>query len=67
MTSNAGARSIVEPKRVGFTSMETEEQSYQNMKKNVMEEVRHIFKPNLNRIDRYDCVPFSTQEDILKS
>lgn len=67
MTSNAGARSIVEPKRVGFTSMETEEQSYQNMKKNVMEEVRHIFKPEfLNRIDDMIVLHSLTQEDILE-
>ncbi len=67
MTSNAGARSIVEPKRVGFTSMETEEQSYQNMKKNVMEEVRHIFKPEfLNRIDEMIVFHSLTQEDILE-
>lgn len=67
MTSNAGARSIVEPKRVGFTSMETEEQSYQNMKKNVMEEVRHIFKPEfLNRIDDIIVFHSLTQEDILE-
>lgn len=67
MTSNAGARSIVEPKRMGFTSMETEEQSYQNMKKNVMEEVRHIFKPEfLNRIDDMIVFHSLTQEDILE-
>ncbi len=67
MTSNAGARSIAEPKRVGFTSMETEEQSYQNMKKNVMEEVRHIFKPEfLNRIDDMIVFHSLTQEDILE-
>ena len=67
MTSNAGARSIVEPKRVGFTSMETEEQSYQNMKKNAMEEVRHIFKPEfLNRIDDMIVFHSLTQEDILE-
>ena len=67
MTSNAGARSIVEPKRVGFTRMETEEQSYQNMKKNVMEEVRHIFKPEfLNRIDDMIVFHSLTQEDILE-
>lgn len=67
MTSNAGARSIVEPKRVGFTSMETEEQGYQNMKKNVMEEVRHIFKPEfLNRIDDMIVFHSLTQEDILE-
>ncbi|WP_417018439.1 ATP-dependent Clp protease ATP-binding subunit [Anaerotignum sp.] len=67
MTSNVGARSIVEPKRVGFTSMETEEQSYQKMKKNVMEEVRHIFKPEfLNRIDDMIVFHSLTQEDILE-
>ncbi len=67
MTSNAGARSIAAPKRLGFTSMETSEQTYQNMKKNVMEEVKHIFKPEfLNRID--DTIVFHslTQEDILQ-
>ena len=67
MTSNAGARSIVEPKRVGFTSMETEETSYQKMKKSVMEEVRHIFKPEfLNRIDDMIVFHSLTQEDILE-
>lgn len=67
MTSNAGARSIAAPKRLGFASVETAEQTYQNMKKNVMEEVKHIFKPEfLNRID--DTIVFHslTQEDILK-
>ncbi len=66
MTSNAGARSIAEPKRMGFTSMETAEQNYQNMKKNVMEEVKHIFKPEfLNRIDEMIVFHSLTQDDIL--
>ena len=52
MTSNAGARSIAAPKRLGFTSVETAEQSYEMMKKSVMDEVKTIFKPEfLNRID----------------
>ncbi len=67
MTSNAGARSIVEPKRLGFTSVETPKQSYEMMKKNVMDEVKQIFKPEfLNRID--DTIVFHSleKEDILE-
>ncbi len=67
MTSNAGARSIAEPKRMGFTSVETAEQDYAYMKKSVMDEVRHIFKPEfLNRID--DMIVFHAlgKEDVLE-
>lgn len=67
MTSNAGARSIAAPKRLGFTSMETTEQSYEYMKKSVMDEVKNIFKPEfLNRID--DIIVFHPleKEDILE-
>lgn len=52
MTSNAGARSIIEPKKLGFTFGESNEKNYDNMKKSVMEEVKSIFKPEfINRID----------------
>ncbi|MGN0354421.1 MAG: ATP-dependent Clp protease ATP-binding subunit [Muricoprocola sp.] len=52
MTSNAGAASIVEPKKLGFTATDDEKQNYERMKGGVMEEVRRIFKPEfLNRID----------------
>lgn len=52
MTSNAGAQSIIEPKRLGFASGEDPKQDYERMKNGVMEEVRRIFKPEfLNRID----------------
>jgi ATP-dependent Clp protease ATP-binding subunit ClpC len=52
MTSNAGAQSIVEPKKLGFASVEDAKKDYEYMKKGVMEEVRRIFKPEfLNRID----------------
>lgn len=52
MTSNAGAQSIIEPKRLGFASVEDSKQDYDRMKGGVMEEVRRIFKPEfLNRID----------------
>ncbi len=52
MTSNAGAQRIIEPKNLGFASGETEQQNYEKMKSNVMEEVKKLFKPEfINRID----------------
>ncbi|MCC8029376.1 MAG: ATP-dependent Clp protease ATP-binding subunit [Lachnospiraceae bacterium] len=52
MTSNAGAQSIIEPKKLGFAAAEDEGRDYERMKSNVMEEVRRIFRPEfLNRID----------------
>ena len=52
MTSNLGARNIIEPKKVGFNSVVDTEKNYQDMKKNVMEEVKRLFRPEfLNRID----------------
>ncbi len=52
MTSNAGARNIINPKKLGFVSKEDEKKSYENMKKNVMDEVKNVFRPEfLNRID----------------
>ncbi len=52
MTSNAGAQSIIEPKRLGFSTAVDEEENYRQMQNGVMEEVHRIFKPEfLNRID----------------
>lgn len=52
MTSNAGAQSIVEPKKLGFASEEDEKHDYDRMKTSVMDEVKRLFKPEfLNRID----------------
>lgn len=52
MTSNAGAQSIVEPKKLGFNAKDDEKHDHDMMKSSVMEEVRRIFKPEfLNRID----------------
>lgn len=52
MTSNAGAQRIIDPKNLGFGAAQTEEQNYDKMKSNVMEEVKHLFKPEfVNRID----------------
>ncbi|MEG0355157.1 MAG: ATP-dependent Clp protease ATP-binding subunit, partial [Lachnospiraceae bacterium] len=52
MTSNAGAKSIIDPKKLGFATKEDPAEDYKKMKSNVMEEVKHIFRPEfLNRID----------------
>lgn len=52
MTSNAGAKAIVEPKKLGFAAKEDAEGDYKKMKANVMEEVKRLFRPEfLNRID----------------
>ena len=52
MTSNAGAKAIVEPKKLGFSAKEDPEGDYKRMKQNVMDEVKQIFRPEfLNRID----------------
>ena len=59
MTSNVGARSITENKKLGFTTSDDEVRKYEDMKKNVMEQVRKTFKPEfLNRID--DIIVFHT-------
>ena len=52
MTSNAGAKAIIEPKKLGFAAKDDPEGDYKRMKKNVMDEVKQIFRPEfLNRID----------------
>ncbi len=52
MTSNAGAKSIIEPKKLGFAAQEDTAADYKKMKSGVMEEVKKIFRPEfLNRID----------------
>ena len=52
MTSNAGAKAIVEPKKLGFATGDDPAGDYRRMKQNVMDEVKTIFRPEfLNRID----------------
>lgn len=67
MTSNAGASSIIEPKRLGFGDMSDEKQDHELMKNNVMEEVRRIFKPEfLNRIDETIVFRTLNKDDMKK-
>jgi ATP-dependent Clp protease ATP-binding subunit ClpC len=52
MTSNAGAKAIVDPKRLGFGARDDAKKDYERMKSGVMNEVQRIFRPEfLNRID----------------
>ncbi len=61
MTSNAGARTMTATSRLGFTNTEDSKKTYSDMKKNVMGEIKKIFKPEfLNRID--DVIVFHTLE-----
>ncbi len=52
MTSNVGAQKIIEPKHLGFIQSDDEEKNYEMMKKDVLEEIKQLFKPEfINRID----------------
>ncbi len=66
MTSNVGARTITEPKRLGFSAVKDESaKNYEDMKSNVMGELKKMFRPEfLNRID--DIIVFHplTEEHI---
>ncbi len=67
MTSNAGAKSIIAPKKLGFVADSSDEKSYQAMKDTVMEEIKHLFKPEfINRID--DIIVFHPldEENVKK-
>ncbi len=67
MTSNAGAQSIIEPKKLGFGVHEDEKQDHERMKSNVMEEVKRLFKPEfLNRIDETIVFRALNKDDMKK-
>jgi len=62
MTSNVGARLINEPRRVGFAADTDSRQTYEEIKKNVMGELKREFRPEfLNRID--DIIVFHPLEE----
>ena len=67
MTSNAGAQSIVSPKRLGFTGHEDAKADYNKMKEGVMDEVKRLFKPEfLNRIDEMIVFHALSRQDICE-
>ena len=65
MTSNAGANRIISPKTLGFGQVKTSEEEYKKMKEGVMEEVKHIFKPEfINRVDEMMVFHALNKENI---
>lgn len=65
MTSNAGANRIISPKTLGFGQKMSEEENHKKMQEGVMEEVKHIFKPEfLNRIDEQIVFHALNEEDV---
>ena len=65
MTSNAGANRIISPKTLGFGQAKTSEEEYQKMKEGMMEEVKHIFKPEfINRVDEMIVFHALNKENI---
>ena len=67
MTSNVGAKAIVDPKKLGFAVKEDKADDYKRMKQNVMDEVKMIFRPEfLNRIDEIIVFHALGEEQLKK-
>ena len=71
MTSNVGARMITDKNTLGFTTSsdtaESREKEYENIKKDVMSELKKQFRPEfINRIDEIIVFHKLTDEDISK-
>lgn len=65
MTSNAGAQRIIDPKHLGFSGSNDTEKDHDDMKKNVMEEIKRMFKPEfINRIDDIIVFRVLTKENV---
>jgi ATP-dependent Clp protease ATP-binding subunit ClpC len=67
MTSNAGARNIVENKTIGFINKEDSTKNYEKTKENVMSELKKTFRPEfLNRLDEIIVFKKLDNESIEK-
>ena len=67
MTSNVGARNIVEKHSIGFASKEDSKQDYEKTKKQVMDELKKTFRPEfLNRLDEIIVFKKLSKEAIEK-
>ncbi|OUN01685.1 MAG: ATP-dependent Clp protease ATP-binding subunit ClpC [Firmicutes bacterium ZCTH02-B6] len=65
MTSNVGAHEIQRQGSIGFRTVEDGQQSYQDMKKKVTDELRKTFRPEfLNRIDEVIVFHALTKEHL---
>lgn len=67
MTSNVGADSIVQTKRLGFTGDSSPSSEADSMKNSVMDALKGTFRPEfLNRVDEIIVFNKLTDEDIKK-
>ena len=67
MTSNVGARNITEEKHMGFMSKEDSKKDYENIKNEVMSELKKTFRPEfLNRLDEIIVFKKLDKESIKK-
>ena len=66
MTSNVGAEQIISPKKLGFDSPADQgDKDYKYMKTKVLEELKHLFKPEfLNRVDEIIVFRPISKEDM---
>jgi len=65
MTSNIGAREITGGKTLGFLTTQEAKQSYKDMKKKVLDEMKKVFRPEfLNRIDEAIVFHPLSKEDV---
>ena len=65
MTSKTGAQRIIDPKKLGFVTASNADTEHEDMKKNVMDEVKQNFKPEfLNRIDDIIVFRALTEDDV---
>ena len=67
MTSNVGAHMIKKQKSMGFNVNEDNDDSYERMRENIMQELKERFKPEfLNRIDETIVFHELTKENMIK-
>ncbi len=65
MTSNVGAHEIQRESGIGFTVQKDERESYEEMRKKVMDELKRTFRPEfLNRIDEVIVFHALNQEQL---
>ena len=65
MTSNAGAHTIKKQRSMGFGGKENAEKAHDDMRENIMGEVRQIFRPEfLNRVDEIIVFHALTETEI---
>lgn len=69
MTSNVGAKSITDTKKLGFVGVDAKDAKveYENTKKDIMQELKREFRPEfINRIDEIIVFQKLQEEDLIQ-